>query len=571
MSDRQKTKNLFSLFATLFLILFSSELLAATPIENTQTQSGSIVAPGQEDIYTFSGNSGDSVTILMAASGSSTDPQILLHGPDGSVLISAQTQGDSVTISAYVLPSGGLYSIVCRSWDGDHTWAYGVSLFISGQPLVLTPDVDGGPIANTQTGMGTVGLGDLDVWTFDGEAGDSVTILMAASGILHDPQVELHGPDGSVLTSVHSDGDSVTISAYVLPSGGLYSIVCRSWDGDHTLAYGVSLFISGQPLVLTPDTDGGFIADSETKSGAIDPYGDLDAWRFSACPDDSVTILMAASGSLTDPQVILHGPDGSVLTSAQSYGDSATISAYVLPSSGLYSIVCRSWGGDHTWAYDISLSLSGSSTVPYLASSPFPEDGAVDVPTDTNLSWVGGGPDPEGIVYDLSFGTSASPPSVATDLTNTTFDPGTLTSGTTYYWKVISRNNCYTVEGPLWQFNTPIVGNISGQIGTDITGQDTSIVGATITILETGQTAITDENGNYLLSSVPVGDNYTIAVSKKYFTTALVKGVSVIQDQTTPIALQQMGVVDCDMAADGKIGLKEAINALQTAAGIRSE
>jgi len=59
-------------------------------------------------------------------------------------------------------------------------------------------------------------------------------------------------------------------------------------------------------------------------------------------------------------------------------------------------------------------------------------------------------------------------------------------------------------------------GQISGKITTSITGGSAIVVGASVSILETGQQTTTDENGLYLFDNVPIGA-YTVKVSSEHF------------------------------------------------------
>jgi nitrous oxidase accessory protein NosD len=98
------------------------------------------------------------------------------------------------------------------------------------------------------------------------------------------------------------------------------------------------------------------------------------------------------------------------------------------------------------------------NTPPYTPSDPNPTDGATGIDTTVILSWKGGDPDPEDIVtYDVYFGTSSSPLKVASNITVTTYTPGTLTFNTTYYWRIIGWDNhgAYSI-GPLWHFTTQV-------------------------------------------------------------------------------------------------------------------
>jgi len=104
-------------------------------------------------------------------------------------------------------------------------------------------------------------------------------------------------------------------------------------------------------------------------------------------------------------------------------------------------------------------------------SNPDPADKATDVSIDADLSWDCSDPDGDEIVYDIYFEADDATPDilVADDQTATTFDPGTLEYGTTYYWQIIAIDEHDAATfGPIWQFTTeenmpPDAPSISGQ------------------------------------------------------------------------------------------------------------
>jgi hypothetical protein len=92
---------------------------------------------------------------------------------------------------------------------------------------------------------------------------------------------------------------------------------------------------------------------------------------------------------------------------------------------------------------------------PYTPSNPDPENGATDVSVFTDLSWSGGDPDGDPVVYDVYFGTSSNPPLVSNGQSAETYDPGELDLETKYYWKIVAEDSFdETTAGPLWSFTT---------------------------------------------------------------------------------------------------------------------
>jgi hypothetical protein len=100
------------------------------------------------------------------------------------------------------------------------------------------------------------------------------------------------------------------------------------------------------------------------------------------------------------------------------------------------------------------------------AVDPIPEDGAVDVPRDTALSW---GPGPYAEAHNVYFGdnfddvnnadtTNTRDVLVSEGQTATTYDPeGLLEFGQTYYWRIDEVNappDSTVFKGDVWSFTT---------------------------------------------------------------------------------------------------------------------
>ena len=87
---------------------------------------------------------------------------------------------------------------------------------------------------------------------------------------------------------------------------------------------------------------------------------------------------------------------------------------------------------------------------PPAATDPYPPDGAEHTSVPLVLSWQpGGGAE----THDVYFGTE-SPGDFQGNQTGTTFDPGTLESERTYYWRIDEISNCGKTTGSVWTFNT---------------------------------------------------------------------------------------------------------------------
>ena len=88
---------------------------------------------------------------------------------------------------------------------------------------------------------------------------------------------------------------------------------------------------------------------------------------------------------------------------------------------------------------------------PSAVSAPTPATGATTVGTTTALSWTAAS---NATAYDVALGTTNPPPVVSTAQTMTTYQPASLTAGTTYFWKVDAKGAGGTTPGAVWSFST---------------------------------------------------------------------------------------------------------------------
>ena len=113
--------------------------------------------------------------------------------------------------------------------------------------------------------------------------------------------------------------------------------------------------------------------------------------------------------------------------------------------------------GDYWQIDDVLLETFGSGPPPAdppdQASNPYPADAANELGPDTNVSWSEGAGT---LSHDVYFGTNAALNGGAFmgNQVSTGYDPGALTNGMAYYWRVDEVNDDGTTTGTVWNFNT---------------------------------------------------------------------------------------------------------------------
>ena len=348
---------------------------------------------------------------------------------------------------------------------------------------------DGGYIATGWTG--SYGAGSADVWlvkiTADG--GEEWNHTFGGTGL-----------DGGNHVQQTTDGGFI-ITGMIELTGGNSDLILLKTDVDGNeewmQTYGGTNYEEGSFVQQT--TDGGFIITGVTMStGAgegdiwlikTDGSGNME-WNyvFGGTANDLAHSVQQTSdggyfiaGEYTNPSTQI--PDMYLIKTDENgieeWSDiidndgKEDVANYGIETNDCGYIVVGNTGVYQDELVDIMvLKYQGTNTPPYEPTNPTPADTAKNIPIDTNLSWTGGDPDNDTVMYDLYFGTDSSPPLFAEDLPTSSYDPGTLLYLTTYYWKVRATDSFgASTDGPVWSFTTeqelPVIqiGEITGSKG----------------------------------------------------------------------------------------------------------
>jgi len=98
-----------------------------------------------------------------------------------------------------------------------------------------------------------------------------------------------------------------------------------------------------------------------------------------------------------------------------------------------------------------AFTTAGTVAPPAAPTNPTPSNLATGVSVTPTLGWSAGA---AGTTFNVAFGTSNPPSTVASGLGSASFAPGALTPMTTYYWKVTAVSSGGSTAGALWSFTT---------------------------------------------------------------------------------------------------------------------
>jgi len=305
---------------------------------------------------------------------------------------------------------------------------------------------------------------------------DKVTGAVAAVGV--NVAIESDTPFGDAglfPDGVATDND-LRVAQADAPVIGPNDFTCMAWikrtDGPATSADGISDMVlntneGGFQLLLTPN---------QFTLGLGGPGGNWLVHKTNGTIEDTAWHHVAVSVDRDSDQGVKMYIDGvlDVTLDATPFA-SVFIAAnqdYQIGSTNNFNL---NGSLDELAIFDTALTtaeiqkaMRGIGSPPELAAGPNPADAAVDVLRDTVLSWSSG---EFAATHDVYFGTVFDDVNDASrdnpigtllsqDQTATTFDPGRLEFGQTYYWRIDEVNGApdYTIfKGFVWSFTTELL------------------------------------------------------------------------------------------------------------------
>ena len=313
------------------------------PIAMGDTVNGALTLDAQTQTYTFSGESGQVVTI--EASSEQFDVFLTLNDEAGLVLMSDDDSGGNLNarISDFRLPVNGEYSIVVSSFSSGVTGEFTLNLLQGGIAQPTPIPTSNGTLSIGQSVDGVLSDSSGVRYTFAGEAGQSISITAISEAF--DTYLSLQDPNGVELAT---DDDSAgnldsRIGPVTLASSGTYTVLLTSFDsafGAYTITVSA---IEVRPIEISQTVEDSLEANTSA------------AYTFSGEAGDVLTISMSSPDF--DTYIALNDSTGLSLVENDDSGGGtdSMIGPYTLPYSGQYQINIRSYSADTSGNYTLSL------------------------------------------------------------------------------------------------------------------------------------------------------------------------------------------------------------------------
>ncbi|MGB2713484.1 MAG: Ig-like domain-containing protein [Vicinamibacterales bacterium] len=287
-------------------------------------------------------------------------------------------------------------------------------------------------------------------------------------------------------------------------------------DGVSLAVFYAENIIGGTNTVRVADSKSGTLRFSILEYAGVATTGSL---NVSAAAEGSGTAPNSGTATTTTDGALLIGIIMTANPATVTAGSGYTIRSAVPGTTNAKLVVedrvqstagpagaTATLGITDVWGAVFAAFRVGTATQqpPGTPTSPSPSNGSSITGTTATLSWTAAG----ATTYDVRFGTTSSPPLVATNLTSPTHARSGLTSNTTYFWQIVARNTAGTTTGPVWSFTTaattnqpPTVSITSPANGASYTAPATVTINANATDADGTVTRVDFYRGSTLIGS----------------------------------------------------------------------
>jgi len=312
------------------LTLYNVSDVTGTITPGGASMATQVTTPGQNVSLTFAGTAGQRVSLKVTGITygyiSSSNVYVYVRDPGGASLGLADINGSASEdfIDAITLPVTGTYSITLNppgARTGNATFTlYDVPPDASAH---IVPGAPNTPVTATVT---TTVPGQNFRVTFDGTAGQKITLMAAASGMSL-PSTTLYNPDGTMQSGARE--------ALVLPATGTYTVTA-----DPT---GTKLGSMTFTLYVVADITGTIAIDGPAVTTNITVPGQQAFLTFSGTAGQRVSLNMTNCSfpfyTYGETWAVVRKPDGTTLAYMEIDGQSSRfLDVFTLPVTGTYSL-----------------------------------------------------------------------------------------------------------------------------------------------------------------------------------------------------------------------------------------
>ncbi len=347
---------------TVILICWASTILSQ-PVEIAYDTvvNAEISAITEVDKYIFTGSGGDIITIRVQTSNTSGSyKRVQILTPTDSIIASKDgNYANMISFIDFKLPHTGQYIITVAPRDGNITFTYWLSLVCRQQQLSNQKPIAYDTVVNDAIDR----IIDMDVFRFDGDTGDIITLRIQTSNTSGSyKRVQILTPTDSVIAS--KDGNYANMISFIdfkLPYTGQYIITVAPRDGNITFTYWLSL----QPVALQHDACvSGILSPDSIIPPNVPITPSVIVWNNGKSLENAIPVY-ARIGTL-------YYDTATTITLQPYEKDTVQFKQWMPPPAGIFTIVCTTALELDSYIKNNSLSktFNVNNSAPEFTSTP---------------------------------------------------------------------------------------------------------------------------------------------------------------------------------------------------------
>jgi len=332
----------------LFLLALCINTAGADTLVNGANQTGIIFTNTVADSYTFTANTGDSINLRLGTT--NFYGKLQLYGPNGALLDAVggyPVNDDPIT---YTATNSGTFTVLVSSAVTSGAGTYALHLAQIPEPFIVPAGDEGGAMTNGGNYTGTITLGDLDMYRFTANKGDSINLRLGTTNF--PGKLQLYGPNGALLAAVGGYPVTDDPISYTATNSGTFTVLVSDGYGGETGTYALHLAQMPEAFIVPAGDQGGPMTNGGHYTGTI-TLGDLDMWSCVACKGDVINLELKTTNFFGNLQ--LYGPNGTLLQSVGGYGSTDDLITYTATNCGTFTMLVSDGYGGGAGTYGLSV------------------------------------------------------------------------------------------------------------------------------------------------------------------------------------------------------------------------
>lgn len=325
-----------------------------------QTVSGTLTDAQFRQLYIFTGEAGQVISIALTATEGDLDPYLLLLNNQNQVLAVSDDDGatNNSVITGYALPSTGDYFIIVTRFGHEHgttTGNYRLTIDDLGATTTTTVADDVIVFDVPETGQITNDT-SIIVYRFEALRGQVINIQMQRTSGNLDPLLDLFDAIGTPIISGDDDPTSIDslnagIINFLVPADGVYYIRATRYgreNGDTMGSYVLTVTEIDPSNLGTRPSNARLISYGDSLTATIDSEVWTRFFQFEGKRGDVVSIIIQREEGNIAPQVNLLDAELRPVSVSQELAavTQASILGVSVPEDGTYYIAVTRYRGE---------------------------------------------------------------------------------------------------------------------------------------------------------------------------------------------------------------------------------